>query len=143
MVRQFFFVILMIASCGYAIVRGGIPERVVAISYVVCTVLTVLLLRSVDVRYAGLELGVMFVDIGLLAVMLAVALMSERYWPLWMTAMQAMTVLANLGRLLPQVRAWTYWNAITLWSYPMLVLLIVATVRHQRRLRAPASAGSF
>ena len=135
MVRVALFYLLLVSCCGYALSRGGKPERLVAAAYVLCVIISnILVLPPFGTRYSGVEYGVMLTDVALLMLIAGVALFSERYWPLWMTAMQAMTVLAHLGRLLPQVKAWTYWNAVTLWSYPMLLLLVIATSRHRMRL---------
>jgi hypothetical protein len=142
-IRLVLFYLLFVASCGYALAKGGAPERVIAIAYAIAVPLTVLLLSPLKQRYAGFEYGVMVVDLALFVVMVAVAVFSERYWPLWMSAMQAVTLLAHLGRFLPQIAAWTYWNAVTLWSYPIMALLVIATRRHQIRLARSGADNSW
>jgi hypothetical protein len=76
------------------------------------------------------------VDVALLAGLLVLASFADRFWPLWMSAMQAVAVLSHTAIALnPDVIPRGYWQAATLWSYPMLLLLAAATWSHRRRLK--------
>ena len=145
MLRWVIFEVIFLGSCGYALWRGGTPERIASATFLVAATLSLFVRQPVPdilVREAGqsqfhqLELGVMAVDLAVLAVMLMLAFASERFWPLWMSAMAGITVLVHMAVMLKlQPVPWAYWRSEALLSYPMQFLLAIATWRHQRRLK--------
>ena len=129
--HRYIFVILLIVTCGYAIWRGRRDERVVAIACLVATIATRFLVSPVSIRYSNVELGLVLVDLAMLATFITIALQSQRFWPLWVAGLQLTTSMAHL-QLLPKA----YGAAVALWSYPILIILAVGTWRsHQRRIR--------
>jgi hypothetical protein len=129
------FLILLVVCCSYALVRGGMPERVVAIVVATGVALTFLAVAPVALRYRHIELGVLAVDLASFLIVTAVAIRSERYWPLWMSALYFHQVLSHLEFLLPGALALTYGITMNLWGYPILLLLAAGTWRHQARLK--------
>lgn len=135
MSRLILFLVLWLGSCGYALVRGGAPERIGAGIFLAAALTSAAVESPAGAHFHMVEIGVLLVDLAVLAGFFALALFAERFWPIWMSAMQAVPVLSHLAIALnPQVIPWGYWNAATLWSYPMLLLLMFATARHRRRL---------
>jgi hypothetical protein len=74
------------------------------------------------------------VDILTFCAFTAVALKSDRFWPLWISGLQLTT---SFGHLL---KAWesqmvpiAYAIALRSWSYPIQIILAVAVWRSQRR----------
>ena len=131
------FRLLLVAVILYALLRGGRDERVVALLCLAGVIGTELLLPPPDQRFAGIELGVMAVDLVLLAGFVAVALRSARFWPLWVAGLQLTAAMGHLLKgidtgLLPHA----YGAALTFWSYPILLILAAGTWRHYRRRRA-------
>lgn len=131
------FRLLLVAVILYALLRGGRDERIVALLCLAGVIGTELLLPPPDQRFAGMELGVMAVDLVLLAGFIAVALRSIRFWPLWVAGLQLTAAMSHLLKsidtnLLPHA----YGAALTFWSYPILLILAVGTWRHYRRRRA-------
>lgn len=131
--HQLLFLILLAAACAYACARGGPPERLVAIAFVIAPLLTALLQVG---PYRSIQLGIMTVDVGLLGLMLAIALASTRFWPLLMTSLQGSEVLGHVARLLaPDTVPEAYYAVVAFWSFPMVALLAWGTWRHRLRLR--------
>jgi len=128
-----FFILLVAVSCLYAAIRGGAPERITALLLLTAFILS-LLLRSPHGSYTHVEVGIFLVDVGLFAALYLLSILSTRFWPIWMSGMQGVEVLAHCAILAPPVTPFAYAVMIDFWGYPMSVLLIVATRRHRLRL---------
>lgn len=130
MVRLIIFNVLLLGSCGYALLRGTRDAQIVAVVTLVASFASYFLVS----RYTGVEVGVLVVDILVLLAFGAVALQSDRFWPLWITGLQLTT---SFGHAL---RAWedqmvpiAYAVALRSWSYPIQIILIIAVWRSLRR----------
>ena len=87
-------------------------------------------------RFIDVEIGIMTVDIVLLGVMIAVTLHADRFWPAWVTALHALGTGAHLAKAInPDVIRLAYAVLSVVWSYPIVLLLIIGTMRHSRRVR--------
>ena len=138
------FYSLLAVSCLYALLRGGAPERWGAIIYAVSALLTTAAVSPWHSRYLSIELGVLVVDLAMLAVLVLLALRAERFWPLWVSAFQIIGTAAHA------IKAWDpallrlgYAFAMSLWSYPMLLLLVAGTWCHRRRLKREGADPSW
>ncbi|HEX8534774.1 MAG TPA: hypothetical protein VF662_11450 [Allosphingosinicella sp.] len=133
------------ALCGgYALLRGGAPERIGAATIILGSLLTVALGSAWADRFEYVEVGVFLVDVVVLAVFVLLAVFADRFWPLWVSALQAIGVLAHLARALePNLMPWAYGVALAMGVYPMLLLLALGTWRHRKRLAAGAADPSW
>lgn len=131
------FLLLQLATCTYAMWRGGAPERIVAILMLAAVSAGLGLSMIVPARFNGVETGIVIIDCVMLAILLAVALYAERFWPIWMTGLQAVAVAAHLAKMVsPAVIPWAYAAMLAFWSYPMMAILVVGTWRHRQRMAA-------
>ena len=131
-----FFYLLLLVCCGYALLRGGAPERIGAAIYAVGTGLTVLARGEAAIRYGSVEVGALIVDVAALIAFLVLALRARRLWPLWMTAFQAISSAGHIAKLAdPEMIRWAYAFLLGIWSYPMLLLLAIGTYNHRQRLK--------
>ena len=111
--------------CVLAVWRGRGDERLAAGGWLANWAFTMLLIRSqegttVDVT----QWGVFVVDTALLGLLLWLALLSTRYWPLFAAAFQLLGVATHLGRAADTgVSAWAYLTAGLVWSYLSLVTI--------------------
>jgi hypothetical protein len=127
---------ILVLICAYALWRGRKDERIAAATCLLASLVQVLVVSPAVHRYSGVEFGVMFVDLGVLGVFVAIALQSSRFWPLWVAGLQLTTILGHLLKavqlsLLPLA----YAGALRFWSYPILLILAIGTWRtHQRAL---------
>lgn len=129
------FNLLLLGSCGYAAWRGGAPERIAAAIFATAAALTAIVVSPYASRFRHVEHGLVAVDIAVFAAFFALSLASERFWPLWMAALQLIEVGTHLTRLIaPDLIPRAYSEIVSFWGYPMLVLLAIATRRHRRRL---------
>ena len=132
-IRFIFFCILMLGSCGYAIWRGGAPERITGWLLIGATVLSFAVGRPA--HYGHLEVGVFVIDVALLIALVIVALKADRMWPIALAALHLDSTAAHILKLFDaEVIRVTYAVMIIMWAYPMQVILAIGTLRHQRRL---------
>jgi hypothetical protein len=127
------FLLLFLGSVSYALWKGGAPERVAAAILLAGVVLTATTQAFDTHRYATVQWGAAMVDVGVLIGFLSVALLSTRYWPMWLAALQIIQLCSDFAKLLPGVAALTYAMASSLIGYPVALLIIAATVRHRMR----------
>jgi hypothetical protein len=136
MLRVVIYYALLMSVVAYAFRRGGWPERAAALTILVGSVLTQVALSPFAGRFGGVEFSVLLVDLAALAAFVALALKSDRYWPIWIAAFQLIGVLAHLARMAdPTMMRTGYAVILALWSYPMLALIAIGTWRHHRRTR--------
>jgi energy-converting hydrogenase Eha subunit C len=127
---------LLTLTCGYAIYRGGRYERVVAAVCIIGTIATVAVNSPLNRLYMHVEGGALLVDIGVLAAFVAVALQSDRFWPLWVAGLQLTTSVAHFLKAIdPHLIPQAYGLAVRFWSYPILIILAVGAWRTHRRTR--------
>ena len=127
------FRLLLALVVLYALVRGSRDERHVALICVVGAVVTTLALSPLAERFRGVERPVMLVDLAVFVGFLAVALRSERFWPLWVAGLQLTTIMGHAlkgidSSLLPRA----YAAALNFWAYPIVIILAVGTWRSHR-----------
>ena len=128
----FWSVLLLI--CGFAFWRGRSDERLAAGTCLTATIVQLFVVTPVLRRYSGVEIGVLLVDLSVLAVFVGIALQSRRFWPLWVAGLQLTTVFGHILKaiqlgLLP----YAYAGALRFWSYPILLILAIGTWRTHHR----------
>jgi hypothetical protein len=135
--HKYLFWALLLLSCGYALWRGRRDERMVGIICIAATVATRFAVSPLSARYSGVEVGLLAIDAAVLIGFVAVALRSNRFWPLWVAGLQLTTSTAHLMKAIDmQLLPIAYGAAIALWSYPILIILAVGTWRGHRRMLA-------
>ena len=136
MSRIDFFLSLMAAVCIYSAIKGGQPERRVVAIFAVGFVMSIIATAPANEMYMHPEVGVMLVDITMLAGFTMLTLSAERYWTIWICAMQVIQVLSHIPKMIiPELLPQAYYIIVAFWAYPMLLTLAIGTYRHQQRLR--------
>lgn len=138
---NYYFFALLFLCCLYAFVAGGRPERLGAAAYAAACVASHLLYSAPALKFRAVETGVFIVDIIVFAVFIALALRADRLWPIWVSALLGLGVMAHLGRLAgPGTMPWAYQIVMSVWSYPILALIAAGTFNHRRRTKRSANA---
>ncbi|MEH6715631.1 hypothetical protein [Parasphingorhabdus flavimaris] len=132
---EFFFTLLAVV-CIYAAIRGGQPERRAVVIFIIGIAMTLIAAPLSADRYAEIEFGIFAADLLILLAFMMLALSAERYWTIWICAMQVIQVLSHIPKMIiPELLPQAYYIVIAFWVYPMLLTLAIGTYRHQQRLR--------
>jgi hypothetical protein len=127
------------SACLFALFKGRFEERTAAAYFAVAALAAPWLL---DRRWAGPQWAMFAVDCGYLALLLAFALRSRRWWPIPAAAFQLLAVLTHIASLVDHtVRAWAYVTAGVIWTYLGLAAIVVGTCNRWREQRQLAPSG--
>ena len=127
------YITLLALSCGYAILSGRRYERLAAAICIAGTLATVSVNSPMTERYVHLETGALLVDAAVLTAFVIIALQSDRFWPLWVAGLQLVTSFAHFLKAFdPGLVPPAYGAAVRFWSYPILIILAIATWRSHR-----------
>jgi hypothetical protein len=132
---NYVFTALMLACCGYAFIEGGAPERIGAAIFLIGSVLTYVSLETSPIRFRGVEVGVFIIDFVSFVAFVLLAIRANRFWPIWVSALVGLGLVGHLAMLVhPHVIPWAYAVVLSMWSYPMLLVMTAGTYAHRRRL---------
>ena len=124
----------MYGVCGYALIRGRPEARIVALVFLVGDLATLALRSRFAAGYLGLETNVLIVDALAVLAFTYAALISDRFWPLWIAGLQ---LTSSMGHLFKAVDAHllpiAYAAALRMWAWPILIILGIGTWRARRR----------
>src|SRR3546814_15828995 len=81
MFRMAFFAAMLLLASGYAMWRGGAPERAVGAAMLSAYVATLFSHSAFAIRFAQVEVGVLIIDVILMAIIITVSLKADRGWP--------------------------------------------------------------
>jgi hypothetical protein len=129
--RVLIYRVLMYGICGYALYRGKTDARIVAGVFLIGNLATLLLRSS---TYASVESSVFVIDVLAFLAFTYAALISDRFWPLWVSGLQLTTSLGHVFKLIDShLLPLAYAAALRFWAYPILIILAVGTWRSHRR----------
>ena len=139
MPHYFIFWAILLGTCGFALWLGRSDERTVAAVCLLATIATQFVIPPPQERYSYLDLELVLIDLVVLGAFVAVALRSDRFWPLWISGLQLTISISHVLKAIDQdLLPRAYAAAAVLWSYPILMIIVVGTLRgHQRRARKP------
>jgi hypothetical protein len=122
---------LMYGVCGYALFRGKADARIVAAVFLVGDLATLALRSS---TYSSVETSVFVIDIIAFLAFTYAALISDRFWPLWISGLQLTTSMGHVFKLIDShLLPLAYAAALRFWAYPILIILAIGTWRSRRR----------
>jgi hypothetical protein len=137
MLRFLIFWAILLLTCGYALVRGRKYERIAAVVFLTATVFSLVAHLSLRAGYTAMNIGEVAVDTGVLVSLVTIALVSDRFWPLWAAGLQLLGSTAHLFKTIDvDFAPWGYAIAERFWSYPILLILFIGAWRQHRRTRA-------
>lgn len=138
------FILLLLLALGYALRRGGGPERAMAAIAAIMVLADQALHLLIPPHYTGLDVGHLAIDLFGATSTMVLALTAYRFWPMIAAALHILPLLAHLSRYLDialHPAAYMIMQVASSWLVPPL--LVIATWRHQRRIRPSGSEPSW
>jgi hypothetical protein len=134
--RIVLFLFVLSFSVVYALRRGGEPERAVAIILILMAISDPLVHVVTPEKFTVLDPGHFIIDLVGWIAMLSIALRAKRFWPLCVSALQTISLIAHITKFLDySIHPVAYGIMQVASSYPLLITLIIGTYNHQKRLR--------
>jgi hypothetical protein len=129
--------------CIGALRWGGWPEQIVSFLFLAAAAGSIVLKSSVTQGYRAVEIGVLAVDLILLAALVWVMAAADRRWLIWLVALQMIATTGHLARLVtPDLSRMAYALMVGASSYPALLLLGIGILSHRRAGHRGAAAAS-
>lgn len=136
MVRLILYYSLLFGTCGYALWRGKVDARIVAVTFLIGNYATIALRSHPEGGYSSLESGIFAVDVACFLAFTYAAIISDRFWPLWVSGLQLTTSFGHVLKLIDSsLLPLAYAAALRFWGYPILIILAVGVWRSRRRPR--------
>lgn len=122
------FISLMLLSCGTAALLGGKEGKCIAGLYLAAAFGTYFV-RLIWPSWANPHLQVFLVDLLLLIGLTVVTFNSRKYWPIWITGLHLLSVLAFFQAMVAGRFGYRIYFALeSVWSIPKLVILMVGVL---------------
>ena len=130
MTANYLFIALLLATTIVALVKGGRTEQTGTLIYLAGCVLTVFQASPGATRFTGGETGILMVDFLTFAAFFILALNANRFWPIWVSALLAIPLFGHLAMIVdPGIVPWAYAVILSVWSYPILVIILLASLK--------------
>ena len=143
MVRLILYNLLLFSACGYAFWRGKVDARIVAAAFFIGNFATFALRTRSGGGYSSLESGIFIVDVTCFLAFTYAALISDRFWPLWVSGLQLTTSFGHVLKFIhTDMLPFAYAAALRFWGYPILIILAVGVWRGQQRMRREREAAA-
>ena len=85
---KYFFWALLLFTCGYALWRGRKYEQLSALVFIGASIASVAARSSLHESYLAVARSDFIIDSLVLVATIAIALRSDRFWPLWVAGLQ-------------------------------------------------------
>ena len=120
-ILQISYLVVLLSAVAVALWRGGWPERTAAVAVLAASFASPLVESSL---FASPEYGILAVDLLLIGWLGALALATDRFWPLWATGFHLVGTIIHVARMVdPTVVPPAYAMGQVFWSYPVLAAL--------------------
>lgn len=131
------FAVLFVVSAGAAL-KGDLEERLTATGLLTAVAITVALR---DHSWPHLQWAEFAVDALLLLLLVGIALISGKFWPMAAAGFQLLSVLTHIAKMIdPNLHQWAYITAIVIWTYLVMIALGVGVWNCWREERYRAEA---
>ncbi|MEA3390336.1 hypothetical protein [Sphingobium sp. CCH11-B1] len=119
-----------------AAIWGGRCERIAVGLFVLAIISTHFATTEFTARYSSVEQGVLFVDLLLAGALIALAIKSDRFWPIWASSFHLLSVYTHIAMFLPpMIVAFPYAFLAAWWAWPTQASLVIGVFEHRQQRR--------
>lgn len=139
--------LILLACAVYCLWRGGWTERVGITLAVAASLLSRLAQLMTDTAWVTPQIGIACIDVAMLGALVALALTSDRFWPIWASSFHLVGLSTHLAKAVDlQIIPLAYSLLSGFWGYPVLGSMVLGSYRHHREVLRdevrPQGAGS-
>jgi hypothetical protein len=117
----------LLLCAAYVSVNGGRTGKAGSAIFILATMLSAAAVQM-NPSWAGTSLGLFAVDAGCLLALLILALMSNRFWPIWALGFQTAAVATHLATLsIPDAVPKSLQALLSFWTIPILWVMVAGT----------------
>ncbi len=132
--HQQIWLLAMGLTCGFALWRGGRPERLAALACATAWIISVVVYNYRN--WVDPQWSVLGVDVALLAALIGLTLTTDRVWLLFASAFQLLGVVIHIAIMAdPKVTGLPYIRGLVIWSYLVIFALAWGVWSHWRTTR--------
>ncbi len=134
--HRIIYYLVLAVTVLVALQRGATDEKQAALTALLGSLVTSV--AASRQSWSNLDLGLLGVDLTVLASFWWLCLKTDRFWPYWITGWQLVTVLVHIQRgLFIEILAAPYALLSMYLAYPILLLILVASWCSGRDVRQP------
>lgn len=138
---QAVFIGALLLCAGYASVFGGNTGRIGSLIFMSAALLTALGTLW-NPTWASTSYAVFAVDSGCLLALTALAMTSNRFWPIWAVGFQTVAVATHIATIwMPDLVPRAYQALLSFWSIPILWVMVSGTRKDRQYERRKSHAG--
>lgn len=127
--------VFMVGMALFAFLKGGRPERLGAGAYLFAWFGTIVMQENSGFR--GVPLGMFLIDLLLLGVFVAIAWRHRQSWPVWVSGLQLIVVMAHIMALSGQpVSISSLYTIMNFTGYLIIACIIAGTFYAWQERRA-------
>ena len=139
-VTPYVFYLCLFAACGYAIYRGNRAEHVGAAILLIGSIATTVGTQVFETAWTGFGSSTFIIDMVALLALIHLTLVSDRFWPMWVTAFHLVSISIHVATMVaPDLAPWALATGSAFWAYPMLLALAIGAHEHVRPAEAERS----
>ncbi len=121
------FIFALLLCVVYASLVGGRTGQVGSMIFIAAASFTALA-TTIDPTWASTSYAVFAVDSGCLLALIALAVSSNRFWPIWAVGFQTVAVATHLATIwMPDIVPKAYQALLSFWSIPILWVMVAGT----------------
>ena len=129
------FWVTLTLCCVFVACVGERDEKICIAAYAIASIASARAISPMAVRLRSVEWSMFAIDVLLLLVFLVFVVRSRRYWPLWTTGIQVVSLLGNTA-VLSRATRHAFAMTLAIMAYGILATLLAAAIRsHLRRRR--------
>jgi hypothetical protein len=136
--------VLTVLVCGFAIREGGRDEAYGALIFLAGTVATLAFVLLFGAAWTSPEYGLVIIDAVVLLAMIHLAMVSDRFWPIWFAAFHLIAFVSHASTIASNdIMPWVAVTGVIFWAWPAKITLFIGVVEYRARKSGHSGIAHF